>query len=180
MIRRVIFLALSALLFLPVSVLAEDEREVVSSLWGIDLLGRTPHYLDIGAGVFDVFKRDYTSRRSASGFVELRVGEKLYGIGPAIGLMANTDGGVNGYGAIYADLAYGQVIATPFAGLGGYVKGDSSDLGGTFQFRIGSSVAYQFENKLRLGVRVAHISNAGIHNDNPGEEEIYLTVALPF
>ena len=144
-------------MLLPPLARAEEEREVVTSLWGIDLLGRTPNYVDMGVGVFDVFKNNDTSRRSASARVELRVGEKLYGIGPAIGLMANADGGVNGYGAIYADLAYGNFVVTPFAGIGGYVKGDSSDLGGTFQFRIGGSFAYQFDNKLRLGVNLAHI-----------------------
>jgi hypothetical protein len=27
---------------------------------------------------------------------------------------------------------------------------------------------------------VAHISNAGSHSYNPGEEELYLTYAMPF
>ena len=160
--------------------MAEDERDVVGDLWGIELLGRTPHYVDIGVGVFDVFRRDSHSRRSASGRVEFRVGEKLYGFGPLIGLMANTDGGVNGYGGLYVDLALGNVIVTPIGAISGYVQGDSSDLGGVFQFRIGLGAAYEFESRLRLGVRLAHLSNARTHDDNPGEEEIYLTVALPF
>ena len=153
---------------------------MVGDLWGIELLGKTPNYLDLGVGVFDVFKRDSQSKRSASGRLELRLGEKLYGFGPLIGLMANVDGGVNGYGGLYVDLAIGDVIVTPIAALSGYAQGDSSDLGGVFQFRIGLGAAYEFENKLRLGVRLSHISNASLHDDNPGEEEIYLTVAIPF
>ncbi len=159
---------------------AGEDREVVGDLWGIELLGRTPNYVDLGIGVFDVFRRDEHSKTSASGRVELRVGEKLYGFGPLIGLMANTDGAVNGYGGLYVDLAIGDVIITPIAALSGYAQGDSIDLGGVFQFRIGLGAAYEFSNKLRLGVRLAHLSNARIHDDNPGEEEVYLTVALPF
>ena len=159
---------------------AEDERNVVGDLWGIELLGKAPNYVDLGVGVFDVFKRDSDSKRSASGRVDLRIGEKLYGFGPFIGLMVNTDGGVNGYGGLYVDLAIGDVIVTPIAALSGYAENNSSDLGGVFQFRIGVGAAYEFDNKLRVGVQLAHISNASIHDDNPGEEEVYLTVALPF
>jgi lipid A 3-O-deacylase len=49
-----------------------------------------------------------------------------------------------------------------------------------FQFRTGLGVAYEFDDGTRLGVRVAHVSNAGIHDDNPGEEELYVRFALPF
>lgn len=173
-------LAFAACVVFPSLVGAEDERDVVGDLWGIELLGRTPHYVDLGVGVFDVFERGKHSQRSASARVELRIGEKLYGFGPLIGLVANTDGGVNGYGGLYVDLALGNVIITPIAALSGYARGNSVDLGGVFQFRIGLGAAYEFENKLRVGVRLAHLSNASIHDDNPGEEEIYLTVALPF
>ena len=159
---------------------AGDDREVVGSLWGIDLLGKTPNYVDLGIGAFDIFRRDDESKTSLSGRVELRLGEKLFGFGPLIGLMANTDGAVNGYGGLYVDLAVGDVIITPMAALSGYAQGDSIDLGGIFQFRIGLGAAYEFENKVRLGVRLSHLSNASLHDDNPGEEEIYLTVALPF
>lgn len=153
---------------------------MVGDLWGIEPLGRTPNYVDLGIGVFDVFRRNPYSKRSVGGRVELRMGEKLYGFGPLIGLMGNTDGGVNGYGGLYVDLAICEDIVTPIAALSGYAQGDSSDLGGVFQFRIGLGAAYEFANKLRLGVRLSHLSNASIHDDNPGEEEIYLTVALPF
>lgn len=172
------FIAFSNLVASPAT--AEDDRNVVGDLWGIELLGRTPNYVDLGIGVFDVFERDDDSKRSLSGRVELRIGEKLYGFGPLIGLMANADGAVDGYGGLYVDLAVGDVIVTPIAAVSGYAEGDSVDLGGVFQFHIGLGAAYEFENKLRVGVRLAHLSNAGIHDDNPGEEEVYLTVALPF
>ncbi len=173
-------LGVAALVVLPSLAAADDKRDVVGDLWGIELLGKTPNYVDLGTGVFDVFKRDRDGQTSASARVELRIGEKLYGFGPLIGLMANTDGGVNGYGGLYVDLAVGDIIVTPIAAVSGYSQGGSSYLSGVFLFRIGLGAAYEFENKVRVGVRLSHLSNASIHDDNPGEEEIYLTIALPF
>lgn len=160
--------------------LAAEPAAVAARLGGIDLLGRAPHYVDFGLGVFDIRAPFNASKTSAAGRVEARGGEKLWGLGPAVGLMVNADGGIFGYGAIYADLAYGNFVVTPLAGLGGYSRDDSSDLGGVFQFRLSLGLNYQFADQSRLGLNIAHISNAGIHDNNPGEEEVYVTYAIPF
>jgi lipid A 3-O-deacylase len=157
-----------------------DDAGVAWRFADVDVLGRTPHYVDAGIGVFDILSRVSTSRRSVAGKIELRIGEKIYGIGPAIGLIANTDGGVFGYASAYSDIKYQDYVFTPFAGLGGYSSGDSSNLGGVFQFRLGLGAAYQFPTQHRLGIQVGHISNAGSHSYNPGEEELFLTYAVPF
>jgi hypothetical protein len=170
---------IALLVLLPATVTADDTPNVYS-FGDLDLLGQSPHYLDVGVGVFDVFERKSTSRRSAAGRVEFRVGHKIYGIGPAVGFLANTDGGAYGYGAVYADLKYHELVFTPLAGLGAYHEGDRSDLGGVFQFRLALGVSYQFADKSRAGLTLAHISNAGIHDENPGEDEIYLSYSLPF
>jgi lipid A 3-O-deacylase len=73
----------------------------------------------------------------------------------------------------------GNFILTPLAAVGGYHKGGSEDLGGTIQFRLSANLAYEFDNQTRLGVQFAHISNAGIHNFNPGDNELLLTYAIP-
>lgn len=159
---------------------AAEPAAVAARLGGIELLGRAPHYVDFGLGVFDIRSPFNTSKTSAAGRIEMRGGEKLWGLGPAVGLMVNADGGVFGYGAVYADIAYGSFVVTPLAGLGGYSRDDSSDLGGVFQFRLSLGLNYQFADQSRLGLSIAHISNAGIHDNNPGEEEIYLTYAIPF
>jgi hypothetical protein len=62
--------------------------------------------------------------------------------------------------------------------MGGYHDGDSANLGGVFQFRLSLDVAYRFDNGHRLGVRAAHISNAGVNEENPGEEELLLTYSV--
>jgi lipid A 3-O-deacylase len=153
---------------------AQEPRDVFHRLGPVELLGDA----DFGAGVFDLFGEG-DGRTSGAAQVQLRWGRKLFFIGPLIGLMANTDRGVFGYGGVYADLAYGDVVLTQMLGLGGYSRGDSKDLAGVFQFRVETGIAYEFDGGKRIGARIAHISNAGIHDFNPGEEDLYLTFALP-
>ena len=94
--------------------------------------------------------------------------------------MANADGGVFDYGGISADVAFGRFVVKPLLAIGGYRQGQSGDLGGVFQFRQSLGLNYEFANRHRLGLNVAHISNAGIHNTNPGVEELHVTYAIPF
>ena len=101
-------------------------------------------------------------------------------LGPAIGAVANTDRGAYGYVGLYADFKYRNLVVTPLAGLGAYHQADSSDLGGVFQFRLALGITYQFEDQSRLGITLGHISNAQIHDENPGEDEVYVSFALPF
>jgi lipid A 3-O-deacylase len=160
---------------------AQDQREVFHRLGPFEVLGDGPSYAELGLGVFEVFegRAGDDGQRSAAAHLQLRWGRKLFFLGPAIGVMANAEGGVYGYGGAYADVAVGRFVVTPLLGLGGYSKGNSKDLGGVFQFRTEVGVAYQLDNGMRVGLRLTHISNADTHDDNPGEEELYLTFALP-
>ncbi len=88
-------------------------------------------------------------------------------------------GGVFGYGGVYADLQLGQVVITPLGAIGGYRRGGSEDLGGAFQFRLSVAMSSEFGNRSRIGVQYAHISNADIYTVNPGENELLLTYAIP-
>lgn len=137
--------------------------------------GDCPHYLAFGLGAFDVDEEPVSAAR-----VELRFGKKLFFIGPAIGFLANTDGGYFGYAGIYADIAYKNLVITPMAGGGGYEEGDGIDLGGIFQFRTTLTLAYQFDNLSRLGVQYGHLSNGGTHDSNPSEQDAFVTFGIPF
>jgi hypothetical protein len=128
----------------------------------------------LGLGAFDPF--DNYSAPAAT--LEYRFGRKLLFIGPALGGMANTDGGLFGYFGLYFDLSAGPAYFTGQLAAGAYHQGDGRDLGGVFQFRQSIDLGYRFDNGHRLGVRVAHISNADIHDRNPGEEEYYLTYGV--
>jgi len=144
----------------------------------VEVLGDGPSHVDFGVGVFNL-GRDHGDPTSGMGRLEFRLGEKFFRIGPMAGVMANGRGGVYGYGGLYADIAIDRLILTPTAAIGGYSRGSSKDLGGGFQFRLGAELAYRFDNDIRLGVGFAHISNAGIHDRNPGENELMVTLAIP-
>jgi hypothetical protein len=136
--------------------------------------GNEADNLLLGAGLFDL-----GDDPSGAGTVEYRFGRKVFVVGFALGLMANTDGGLFGYVGVYGDLSYKKFYLTPQLAMGGYGQGSSTDLGGVFQFRESLDLAYRFDNGHRLGIRVAHISNAYIHEINPGEEELLLTYSFP-
>jgi len=160
---------------------AMAQTEKVLSIGDVDILGDDVNRVQLGVGAFNIFPGEEEEEKdvSAEGRVELRLGQKLFGIGPRIGILANSDGGVYGYGGVYADAQYRNWVLTPFAGLGGYARGDGPELGGVFQFHVGLDLAYQLEFG-RIGLKIGHISNAGIHDDNPGSESLLLTYSLPF
>ena len=151
----------------------EPGTTAFAQLGPIVVHGNEADNLLLGAGVFDI--RD---RTSAAGTIEYRFGRKVFVAGLSLGLMANTEGGLYGYVGTYGDLSYKRIYFTPQMAMGGYHDGDSANLGGVFQFRLSLDVAYRFDNGHRLGVRAAHISNAGINEENPGEEELLLTYSI--
>ena len=154
---------------------AEELESIFYQAGPIAVHGDEADTLTIGAGAWDPDDQE----TSGAGNIEYRLGRKLFFIGPGLGLVANTDGGVFGYVGIYFDLSWGNVYLTPFGGFGGYRQGGSRNLGSVFQFRGQGDLAYRFDNGHRLGVRLAHISNANTNDPNPGAEELYLTYAIP-
>ncbi len=145
----------------------------------VKILGDESSYLDFGAGAFNI-QGHRGSDPAGAGDIELHYGRKLFFLGLAAGLLADTKGGLFGYGGVYSDFTYRHFVVTPLAAIGGYRKdGSSIDLGGPFQFRLSLTGAYEFDGGSRLGLRVAHISNAGIHKRNPGENELLLTYSVP-
>ena len=149
------------------------------TLGPVQVLGDGPSYLDFAAGAFNV-QENRDSSATVEGRLEFRYGRKLWIFGPAIGVLGNLQGGVYAYGGIYSDLRWGRIVITPLAGAGAYHRGGSEDLGGVFQFRLSLGIAYEFSDFSRLGLQIAHISNANIHDKNPSENELLLTYAIPF
>ena len=136
-----------------------------------------PAFFAASVGAFDINDDD----TSAEFRLEYRSDYRLWHIGPMIGLMANTDGGVYGYGGVFIDIFFGKNwVVMPNAAVGGYREGSSKDLGNVVEFRTGVEIAYRFADKSRLGLAFQHISNAGLDDKNPGTESLVLTYAIPF
>lgn len=147
-----------------------------SSTFG--LVGDEADYVGVGIGAFNIQGHTYSSP-SAEVNVEVRGGKKWFDIGPAAGILANVDGGIYGYAGGYADVAIDRFVITPLAAVGAYSHGGSQDLGGVFQFRLAVDAAYQLDGGARLGVEFAHVSNAGIDDRNPGENELLVKYSMP-
>jgi lipid A 3-O-deacylase len=139
------------------------------------LEGDGPHFLNLAVGTFEAFD-DIDD--SMTGQVELRFGKKLFRVGPLAGVHANLDGGLFGYAGIYLDLALGSFVLSPQTSIGAYEKGDSKDLGGTFQFMSGIGLSWEFADRSRLGFRYQHISNANLHDKNPGADILLLNYGI--
>ena len=149
-------------------------------LWGAGAettRAEEPAFLAASAGGFDINDDD----TSFEFRLEYRSDYRLWHVGPMIGLMVNTDGGVYGYGGLFLDIFLGKRwVVMPNAAVGGYRRGDSKNLGSVLEFRTGVEIAYRFEDKSRLGLAFQHISNAGIDDENQGTESLVLTYAIPF
>jgi hypothetical protein len=145
----------------------------------LNVRGDEPSYLEMDIGAFNI--QGNSDRDAATvGEAEFRYGRKWFFVGPAVGLLANTQGAVYGYVGLYSDIVLGnRIVITPLAGLGGYDRGSSLDLGGTFAFRLSATIAYQFDNQSRLGFKFGHIENAGLYDRNPGETELLVSYSLP-
>lgn len=157
---------------------AAESDEVYGTLGPINVLGSGPHRLEAGAGIFgfynDIDKRSFYSR------LEFRAGRKAAFVGPAAGLIANSEGGRYGYAGIYADFAYDKLVVTPVLAVGIYRRGNSVDLGGPYQFRESIEFAYPIAGRWRAGISLAHISNAGIYRENPGQIDFSVSCGIGF
>jgi lipid A 3-O-deacylase len=148
-----------------------------TSRHGIRLEGDGPNYLNLAVGSFEGFD-DHDD--SIAGQVEVRGGKKLLRIGPLAGIHTNLDGGIFGYAGIYLDLDVGPFVLSPQTSIGAYEEGKSKDLGGAFQFMSGLGLSYEFADLSRLGVRYQHISNANLHDKNPGADILLLNYGIAF
>ncbi len=161
---------------------AQADQSQPLSLGPFELLPSGKGMLMIGAGGFDaLWTRDSVGEgASALLNVEYRFGKKLFYLGVVTGGLVNSDSGGFVYVGNYVDIRYKRFIATPVLSVGAYSQGAGPDLGGTLEFRSSITLAYELENKSRIGVGIAHISNASIHDENPGENEILVSYSFHF
>ena len=151
---------------------------------GLHVIQGGPAYFNAGIGAFNAAGVEPGPGHRGNATLpeidlEYQSASKLFGIGALWGIVANTNGGFMGYTGFYSDVAWDHWVLTPVLGMGGYNQGRGKYLDGTFQFRLELSLAYQLADQSRLGIKIAHISNAYIANEDPGEDEVLLTYALP-
>ena len=153
------------------------------SAWAVTLMPSGAPYLSVGAGAFNLVGAvdDAGYNHTPAEFdAEYQSGFRFYGIGYMLGLLANTDGGVDGYAGFYADLALTpHWILTPEAAVSGYSRGNSKKMGSNFLFRLELGLAYQMDDGGRFGLKIAHLSNGDLYTRDPGENELLVTYSFP-
>jgi hypothetical protein len=99
---------------------------------------------------------------------------------PIVGFSLSPDRGA--YGFVGAEIDWevvDDIHFSPSFAIAGYENYGGKDLGGALEFRSGFEIAYELENEHRVGFALYHLSNAGIHGDNPGTESAQITYSIP-
>jgi len=133
----------------------------------------TPQWkLEIGA--FGL-RPEETATPFAAG--EYRLPPWRWGVFPVVGGLVNGDGGLHlGAGLGRTFPLGGRFAATVSVTAGYYHAGGSKDLGLSFEFHDNLEVTYRLRPETAIGLTVAHLSNAGFGEHNPGVETVGLTV----
>jgi hypothetical protein len=134
-------------------------------------------YLSLHVGSIGVFN----AKSSAVYGLEYR-SEKIYDdfLIIAGGLYSDNEDKYGYVGLQYDYEPFENIYFTPSTSVGiyGNPPGEKG-LGGPIALRSGVEIAYQFENNVRAGVTLTHISNAYIYESNPGTETLTFTVSVP-
>ncbi len=141
-----------------------------------------PSFLTVYGGAFDVFS---SIHRGAELGVNYRPSLNWWHIHPLVGMNASTVGNVYFHAGISFDVFIGnRFVLTPNFSPGIFLRNGGKDLGHVIEFRTGIEAAYRFDDRSRIGIEIAHRSNAGLGHDNhcpcnSGEESLVISYHLP-
>lgn len=135
-------------------------------------------FFGLSVGMYDAVTH---GQQAAAINFEYQPGTKIAGfIQPLFGALATTDGSMMGYGGVGVPFHLGQrVFMMPSVAVGAYKEGAGYDLGQTLAFRVGTELAYEFDNKSRLGLNVHAITNGESLQKRDRTEVISLVYSRP-
>ena len=67
----------------------------------------------------------------------------------------------------------------PGFGVGIFNGSSEIELGNDVEFRSGVELAYQFRNKIRVGVAIIYLLNGGISSESSGAESLVISLWVP-
>ncbi len=139
-----------------------------------------PDLLQFAMGHYDTFGDD----KAVDFRIEYRSGKRvlLNTFQPWGGAELTSDASLwLGGGLLYNWNIAPDWTVTPSIGAGVYSQGESDlDLGFPIAFRTQLEVSYQYENGIRMGGHLSHLSNANLDDHNPGTEVMGLSLGYPF
>jgi len=135
-------------------------------------------FFGLSVGMFDPITH---GNKSTAFNAEWQPGLKIMGnLQPLFGAMATTKGALLGYGGV--GVPYNitdHVFLMPSIALGYYRNGSDYDLGRKIVGRVGSELAYQFDDKSRLGLNFDVLTNGSSLQGRDRTEMVLLTYTLP-
>ncbi len=165
--KKLLALAATAAVITATNVSAEDSGH-----------SERPVLLTFSTGSFEPFNTKHDEVAFGAEYVFAPVAWGV--VRPVVGGFANTDSGLYGYAGVDFDFKVAdKIYVIPGVAAGLYDEGNGKDLGGALQFRSSIEIAYEFNDASRIGLALAHISNAGTHSNNPGAETLMLTYSMP-
>lgn len=132
--------------------------------------------LAIAGGAYDIAKT-----RSSEAGIEYRLHSRAWNLVPAIGAAVTGDGAFWAYAGLRRPfrVAPGWRLTPGFA-VSLYEEGSTGkDLGGPLEFRTSLELSRRLAGGSSVGLAVYHLSNAGIHDDNPGSNSVILSWSFP-
>ncbi|MFH1158795.1 MAG: hypothetical protein V1721_07980 [Pseudomonadota bacterium] len=136
-------------------------------------------FFGLSVGMYDPF----THAEKASSFnLEWQPGVRIAGVlQPIFGAVAATNGSLLGYGGIGVPFNItDRVFMLPSIAVGAYKKGDGYDLDGSLAFRIGTELAYRFDDKSRIGLNMHILTNGTSLGRGDRTEIIGIAYTMPF
>lgn len=136
-------------------------------------------FFGLSVGMYDPFTH---SEKATSFNLEWQAGTRIAGfLQPIFGAMVTTDGSLLGYGGLGVPFNISErVFMLPSVAVGAYKKGGGYDLDRTLAFRIGTELAYQFDDKSRIGLNMHVLTNGTSTARHDRTEIIGLTYTMPF
>lgn len=136
-------------------------------------------YLSVAAGRAGILDAGVEDPEAAK--LEYRFKSRWnWGLAPGIGIAKSGNGASFVFATVEKDFPLNERwVLTPSFGLGSFDDGRDIRLGNELEFRSGVKTFYQFDNKLRVGIELFHLSNAGVAERNPGTEVAFLSLSFP-
>jgi hypothetical protein len=135
-------------------------------------------FFGLSVGMYDPITH---GGKSTAFNVEWQPGVKIMGtLQPLFGAMATTRNAMLGYAGVGVPFNItDHVFLMPSIAIGGYKPGDDYDLGRKIVERVGTELAYQFDDKSRLGVNFDVLTNGTSIQARDRTEMVLLTYTMP-
>lgn len=150
----------------------------LSSVSQNDTVQKEPHLLSFNLGVYNISRPEYYH-----GLYEMEFFPdwKLWFFYPFAGVFVNTYAKACIYAGITIPIRVKKhfLLRLSFAPGLYTVSDEKKDLGFFLEFHSSIKLAWIFNNDSRLGFQLAHLSNAGLHEPNPGCETLVISYEIP-